>query len=233
MNIFDKISLSLICSDPLNLDSDLAFLQEQGLKKIHIDIMDNKFVPRFGIFPEITSLINKKYPFELDAHFMVEDIPRALNEWKKYNAFTKISYHYSANKNRLKYIDDLINESGAIPIYAFDLDIDEQEFLDVILENNPSGIMILGIKPGVLAQEHKPELVLDKLNLLKQHSINIETIMIDGGVNFHTISEFLLCGANHLVCGSGTIYKNIDFHKGSKKNEIIKENCAKLKELIG
>jgi len=92
--------------------------------------------------------------------------------------------------------------------------------------------MILGIKPGILIQEHKPELVLERLKLLKKHATNIETIMIDGGVNFQTIREYILYGANHLVCGSSTIYKNTSFDDDVSKVASIKHNLKILKEIM-
>ena len=44
---------SIICADQLNLNRDLELLHSCGIKRLHIDIMDGNFVPRYGFFPEI------------------------------------------------------------------------------------------------------------------------------------------------------------------------------------
>jgi len=92
--------------------------------------------------------------------------------------------------------------------------------------------MLLGIIPGVLIQEHNHSKVLERLNLLKDSEISLEIVQIDGGVNFETIKLLLDAGATELVCGSSTIYKNVDLRDNQAKRLSIRENINTIKEIV-
>ena len=44
-----KICASLICGNPIDLNSDLLELQKSNTDMIHFDVMDGQFVPRYGL----------------------------------------------------------------------------------------------------------------------------------------------------------------------------------------
>ena len=57
----NKINLaaSLICADPLNLQSEIKELEIGKADFIHFDVMDGLFVPRYGLYPEILTYLKK------------------------------------------------------------------------------------------------------------------------------------------------------------------------------
>jgi len=113
------------------------------------------------------------------------------------------------------------------------LTVSDDEFIQSIEFYKPDGIMLLGIVPGVLVQEHKPNEVIRKLELLNHHNFNfIKHIMIDGGVNFKTVPIYAAMGCTDLVCGSSTIYHNVDFKNSHLKKELLSKNIQLLRELI-
>ncbi len=226
-------SLSLICADPLSLRSDLSYLQKLGLTKVHLDIMDASFVPRFGLYHEISKLIKEEFDFEFEAHFMVSNVLHSLSEWRKYHNLSKISFHYSGNESKIEGIIDTIRSEGSEALIAFDLALEDKLFLDVINKYKPDGVMLLGIVPGVLIQNHKPDRVLQRLKLLQSFlEFPLGSIQIDGGVNFSTVSDLINEGATDLVCGSSTIYKNVSFEGAESKKAKILRNIESLEALI-
>ena len=54
------LAASLICSNPLNIENDLNELLKGGIDYIHFDVMDGRFVPRYGLYPEILVSLKKK-----------------------------------------------------------------------------------------------------------------------------------------------------------------------------
>ena len=60
------LAASLICADPLNMEGDIAQLNEANIDLIHFDVMDGSFVSRYGLYPEVLSALKKKYsiPYE-------------------------------------------------------------------------------------------------------------------------------------------------------------------------
>ena len=221
-------NLSLICADPLAFREDLSLLQNLGLKKVHLDVMDSIFVPRFGLYPEIVSLIESEFEFEFDAHFMVSDVHSALLEWRKYQNPKKISFHYRGNENKVGDLLEAIRAGGSEAIVAFDLSVDDKEFLEVIEMHKLDRVMLLGITPGVLVQDHKPDSVIHRLNIIRDYLESPpSTIQIDGGVNFATVGDFVALGVTDLVCGSSTIYKNVDFCIDKNKQQKIIQNVKR------
>ncbi|MGR9101003.1 MAG: ribulose-phosphate 3-epimerase, partial [Gammaproteobacteria bacterium] len=53
MNKKFEIAASLICADPLNLETTIRDIMVSEIDSIHFDVMDGVCVPRFGLYPEI------------------------------------------------------------------------------------------------------------------------------------------------------------------------------------
>ncbi|EOB13549.1 Ribulose-phosphate 3-epimerase [Nosema bombycis CQ1] len=66
----DRISISLLDANLLSLDTVLNDLQTNGIKRIHLDILDTSFVDNISFGP---GLVNKilQYNFKFDVHIMV------------------------------------------------------------------------------------------------------------------------------------------------------------------
>lgn len=229
----EVINPSLICFDHLGLREDIAFLKKIGINKLHIDIMDNNYVPRFGIYPEIVERIVNEFEFNIDLHFMVENVERSLNEWLRYVKPSSVSFHYKDNRDRISLLTSAIKDAGANVNIAYDTSISDDVFVESILNNVPNGIMLLGIIPGVLEQQHRPDIVINKLMALKQTNISLTdlTIQVDGGVNFESISTFIKEGVNDLVCGSSTLFKDVGLDKG-KRYSSIEMNFNRICKLV-
>ena len=227
------INPSLICLDHLGIRDDVAFLKKIGIEKLHIDIMDNNFVPRFGIYPEIVRDINSEFDFEIDLHFMVENVERSLDEWLKYVKPNSVSFHYKYNKDNITLLSRAIKNVGADVRIAYDTSIGDKVFIESLVEHAPKGVMLLGIIPGVLEQQHRPDIVVNKLKALKKSNVSIEdyTIQVDGGVNFETISAFVKEGVNDLVCGSSTLFKDAVLDK-SQRYSSIEMNFKRICKLV-
>lgn len=227
------LNLSLICADPLNIEEDLNFLKELGLRKVHYDVMDSNYVTRFGVYPEIFKSIEEKFDFESDCHLMVDDVVHAVEEWCEYGVPRKFSYHYRDQKDKARYINDCIRDKGSNAIIVYDLSVSEEEIISSVQELKPNGIMLMGITPGVLVQQHKPEIVLNKLkSIKKQVGETLEWIQVDGGVNFSTMPDLLKCGANELICGSSSIYKDVKFNDNANKYDYVANNIKKIERLL-
>ena len=225
-------NLSLICADPLSIRDDLAYLSGLGLRRVHLDIMDAEFVPRFGLYPEMSLSLKNEFKFVFDAHFMVHDVIKSLREWRKYHNPSKVSFHFKGNEDRICDILDEIRGGDSKALLAVDLSIHDDDLIEVLQKYTPDGVMLLGITPGVLQQTHQPKKVLQRLKFLKSHALPLPTIQIDGGVNFLTIQDLILNGATELVCGSSTIYKDVSFGNEITKQELLLQNVGKFEACL-
>ena len=148
---------------------------------IHIDVMDNKFVPNYQLpIDEVNELgLYTKIPF--DIHLMVEE-PEPFIKNLKISNVAAITIHLEIAKN-LKQIINLIKSYGykagiAIKpntnINAID------KYIDII-----DKVIIMSVEPGFGGQKFKDNAV-DRIKAIKNKKQDI-IIEVDGGINDETI----------------------------------------------
>jgi len=228
------INPSVICMDPLSLRDDVEALLSEDVRCFHIDIMDGIRVRRYGIYPEVARALLGSYSLELDYHFMVHDVARAIEEWCQYGVPRKISFHYNAEKANMSELVYRIHGLKADAIIAFDLDVSGAEIMRVIEDAQPDGIMVLSIIPGLLRQTAKPLEAADRLAYLYNKGIldHLRYIQVDGGVTYATIPDFVRNGCNELICGTGTLFNGLNGVQGLQRRIRLRENLAKTREAV-
>ena len=208
------IGSSIICMDHANFEQHTSLAAEIGINYLHVDVMDGNYVPRYGIYPEIIKSLSNVTPMKMDLHLMVSNPGFALSQFAGIDNIEYISVHLDGNQNNLLIIFDKIIELGCKPVLVIDLGSDIDHIAQYISNDLVSGIMFMGIHPGVLKQTARPNVVIQKLNELKK-LCDISTLFVqcDGGVTFETIPKLFKAGINNFVCGSSTLYKNCDYTK--------------------
>ena len=186
---------------------------------LHLDIMDNKFVPNFTFdFKRATEIIGfSKLP--VDAHLMIED-PDTIAPRYAQAGCTSVSFHFEAAKNCRQTIADIKSNGAKVGIAikpATPLSVIE-EFLDVI-----DLLLIMTVEPGFGGQTFMSDQMLkvsqarSKINSSKGEPVILQ---VDGGISLATIAEAASAGANCFVAGSAV-------YKDANPAEIV----AKLREL--
>ena len=232
-----NLGASVVTMDHLNLQHEIEILNEiGGVDYLHIDMMDGHFVPRYGIYPEIVNRISDDFDFNLDVHLMVSDVEFALSQLSDVSNIETVSFHYETNGGRIFKIVDAINKMGAKPILVIDLSTSIQAISELIDSNELSGILFMGIHPGVLKQVHRPENVIRRLKLLKEYcELNEDFIVqIDGGFNFETAKALAETGVNSFVGGTSSIYSGVKANdKKTERIDKIKTNVKTIRDKIG
>ena len=223
--------------DHLNFQRDVQIAQEVGVDYLHMDVMDDHMVPRFGIYPEIIEQICSVSKLPMDVHLMIQNVESFIKSYGDLDNIEYISFHAEENQPNLFRIADLIRKFDKKPVLVFNLSSNISDNFDILNDEIWHGMMLMGIHPGVLSQTPRPQTVINNLEKINQKISNpkvLNFIQVDGAVNPATISTFISKGATNLVCGSSTLYKGINFRELSKAevHSKVKNNMDIIRKII-
>lgn len=232
-----KFGVSMITMNHMNFVEDLRIFNEiEKIEYLHIDVMDGKFVPRYGLYPEILIEASQHTNMPFDIHLMVENVEFAIDQFKEVDNVETISFHHFTNEGRVYKIIDKIKMAGAEPVLVIDLSTNLETVKSILESNELAGIMFMGIHPGVLKQEARFKISssnIDKFNEFSKGLRVVDNFQIDGAFNFKTASGLKACGINNFVGGSSTflngVASNMDI---STRRKQIFTNVEKIWRIL-
>ncbi|MBQ3997115.1 MAG: ribulose-phosphate 3-epimerase, partial [Bacteroidales bacterium] len=92
------ISVSVMCSDLMNLGSDIDTLRALGVDWLHVDVMDAHFVPNLTFGPDFIKAMHARTDLPLDIHLMVTD-PELIMERFELRSGDILSVHVELNRS--------------------------------------------------------------------------------------------------------------------------------------
>ena len=196
------ISPSLLSADFSNLIKDIKIVEEVGVDRLHLDVMDGHFVPNLTFGPFIIKHIRKSTKCHLETHLMIEEPSKYIKDYAKAGSDT-IIIHYEASLD-LRSDLNKIKEEGVLCGVAIKPETSYkvlEEYLDII-----DYILIMSVSPGFGGQGFINE-TLDKMKLIHLMCIKKKCrerikIGVDGGVNLKTIKSVYETGIDITIVGS-------------------------------
>jgi ribulose-phosphate 3-epimerase len=194
-----QISPSILSADFARLADEAAAVA--GVADwLHVDVMDNHFVPNLTIgLPVVESLL-KHVTLPLDCHLMIEDPDRWAPEYATAGA-RNVTIHAEAARAPVRTLR-AIRAAGARAGLAVNPGTALEPHADLLPEVDL--LLLMTVEPGFGGQ-HFLDLVLPKLRraraLVARHGAAV-WLQVDGGVDEETIEQCADAGADVFVAGS-------------------------------
>ncbi|WP_150263121.1 ribulose-phosphate 3-epimerase [Parvimonas micra] len=195
-----ELSPSLLSADFTDLKSEIEVLDKNGVKYLHLDVMDGMFVPNISFGPMIIKQLRPLTNMIFDVHLMIEDPDRYVQNFKDAGADI-LTVHYEACKHlhrTVSYIKSLGMKVGVSLNPATNIDV-----LDYVLEDLDL-VLIMSVNPGFGGQSFIPS-AIDKIKNLKakirERNLNV-IVEVDGGVKTTNVKDVIEAGADLIVSGS-------------------------------
>ncbi len=215
-----RITPSILNADFNNLDSEIAKVAADS-DLIHLDIMDNIFVPNFTFDFGSASKIISNCPIPVDAHLMVAEVDRIGIEYAETGA-SSVTFHIEASENPEKLITE-IKKRGVRAGVAVKPNTPFNEIIDLV--NLVDMVLIMTVEPGFGGQSFMG----DQMAKVAQVRAALNStqrdvwLQVDGGISAETIEIATKAGADTFVAGSA-VYKSEDPAEMVRKLRFLAEN---------
>lgn len=203
-----RINPSILSADFVNMQRDLERIGSADL--VHVDVMDNHFVPNLTFGPQMVQRIQAVSPLPLDVHLMISDVDRWAPGYAELGAFS-VTFHAEAATDAVATARAL-RERGARAGLALKPGTPVEGYLDLLPEFDQ--VLVMTVEPGFGGQSFMADM-MPKLRALKQvvDADGLDVwLQVDGGITVDTIGIAAEAGADTFVAGS-SVYGAADVER--------------------
>jgi len=213
-----EILPSIFGANLMALKNEITFLEAQGFRTLHLDMMDGSLVPNIAFGPDHVSVIKKNTTMKVDVHLMVS-APEKIIDKVIAAGVDMISIHYEAT---IHHIDILqrVRKAGikAGIVYNPSTPLSSLKYLLGYVDY----VLLMSINPGHWGQ-HFLELTFERVqevrDIIGNKNIAIE---IDGGVNAEIATRLREAGVSLIVVG-GDLFNGDKMENAARLNAAIAE----------
>lgn len=203
------IAPSILSANFAALGDDVKAVLAAGADVVHVDVMDNHYVPNLTFGPMVVKALRDfGINAPMDVHLMVEPVDDLIGGFADAGA-DYISFHPEASKHVDRSIQLILDKgckaglvlNPATPLSVLDFVIEKLDY-----------VLLMSVNPGFGGQSFIPH-TLEKLRKTKQmitdRGLDVR-IEIDGGVKVDNIRAIAEAGADMFVAGSA-IFNQPDY----------------------
>lgn len=193
-----RINPSILSADFVNLQAELERIATADL--VHVDVMDNHFVPNLTLGPPVVARIQEVSPVPLDVHLMIEDADTHAPGYAEIGA-SSVTFHAEAASDPVG-LARTLRSLGARAGIALKPGTDPELYLEILCEFDQ--VLVMTVEPGFGGQAFMGDM-MPKLRMISEAKQRLGLdlwLQVDGGITVDTIGIAAEAGADTFVAGS-------------------------------
>lgn len=193
-----SIHPSILSADFMRLGEELQAISSADA--VHVDVMDNHFVPNLTFGPPVVEGVQAVSPIPLDVHLMIADQDRWAPRYAELGA-ASVTFHVEATRAPIRLAREL-RGLGSKASMALKPATPVEPYLDMLGELDM--LLLMTVEPGFGGQKFL-ELVVPKIRRARaaiDGSGAGLALQVDGGITLETIRIAAEAGADNFVAGS-------------------------------
>lgn len=193
-----RINPSILSADFVNMQADLERIGSADF--VHVDVMDNHFVPNLTFGPQMVSRVQDTSPVPLDVHLMITDVERWAPGYAELGA-ASVTFHLEAATDPVA-LARRLRQIGARAGVAVKPSTPVEGLFDALDEFDQ--ILVMTVEPGFGGQSFLAD-QMPKLARLRDEVRRRGSevwLQVDGGISESTIAQAAEAGADTFVAGS-------------------------------
>jgi ribulose-phosphate 3-epimerase len=193
-----RINPSILSADFVNFQSEFSTIQNADL--IHVDVMDNNFVPNLTFGLPMVSRMQQITPKPLDVHLMINEVDTWAVGYAEAGCFS-VTFHAESSQNPVA-LAKRIRAAGARAGVAIKPNTSLDGILDELAEFDQ--LLVMTVEPGFGGQsliESTLEKVTAARRRIESEQLDV-WLQVDGGIDESNIQRVAEFGADTFVAGS-------------------------------